>query len=313
MTLWEFPPAYLGYGDYSSWSAVFAEGDADALPTLDCYLEAIVRRYAALMHQLARKDNVDGLVHLNIKHFILKRQKDSDPIGYAVFKNLQATLQDLVASGVLHPIPPVPGGAVRVSNQTVLTYTAGASAPPAPAAALEAVLDRSPEWEQALPRLSKIGKGAQRLLGTCIRGLFASEVGTFRVGDLVGPLKVRARAAYARRHAPAGQEVVAAEVGDNTVQGLIRTVRPDLGYQEARESLQRLLSCIEQGIVQQNFQERTREGLQRLVQELRQHADSDEEVPSLAELARQLGARKATLWDHVQKLRELVQGCQKET
>lgn len=313
MALWEHPPAYLGYGDYPSWQAVFAEGDAEAEPTLDCYLEAVVRRYGSLMGQLARKDNVDGLVHLNIKRFILKRQKAGDPIGYAVFKNLEATLQDLAASGVLHPVPPDPARPVRIRNQTVLTFTPGASASPAPVSSIEALLGGSLEWEQALPRLSKLGKGAQRLLRTCLRGLSGSGIGTFRVGDLVGPLKTRAREAYAQRNGLTGQEVVADDAGDSTVRGLIRTVRADPGYQEDSEGLQRLLDCVEQGIVRQDFQERTREGLRRLVQELRQHVESDEEIPSWAELARQLGARKATLWDHVQRLRELVQGCQKET
>jgi hypothetical protein len=313
MALWEYPPSFLGYPDYHSWRAVFAVGDAEAAPTLDCYLEAIVRRYAALMLQLARKDNIDGLVHLNIKRFILERQKNCDPVGYAVFKNVQTTLQDLVASGVLHPVSPDPRGQFKVGNQTVLTFAPGPAAAPVSAGTLEAALDRAQEWEQALPRLAKLGKGAQRFLGACIRSLAGSEVGTFRVGDLVGLLKDRSREAYARRNVSAGQEMVTENVGDGAVRGLIRTVRPDLGYEEARESLQSLLRCVEQGIAEQSFQERTREGLRRLVQELRQHAESDEEIPSWAELARQLGARKATLWDHVEKLRALVQECQKDS
>lgn len=56
-----------------------------------------------------------------------------------------------------------------------------------------------------------------------------------------------------------------------------------------------------------DLQERTRTGLRRLLEELSHHAQTDEEVPSWAELARRLGVRRTTLWDHLERLRELAE------
>jgi hypothetical protein len=308
--MWDQPPEFLGYPAYARWHDAFADGDAAAEPTLDCYLEAIVRRYGSLMdHLLTRKANVDGLVHLNIRRFILKRQKGHDPVGYAVFKNVEAVLAELIDEGAVRPVPPDPTGSGSLRNDTVLTFGEAAEDVPAPRDRVEAAAAAGPGWEQALPRLSKVGKGARRLLRPCLTGLPAAGVGTFRLRDLVGPLKVRARAVHAQRNRPADQEVVSVARGDDAVRELIRIVRPQAGYGEHQETLERLLDCVQKGIARRDFQERTREGLRRLVRELRQHADSDEEVPSWAELARQLGARRTTVWDHLVRLRELVRGC----
>ena len=312
MGLWEQPPEFLGYAAYPRWPEAFADGDAAAEPTLDCYLEAVVRRYGSLMdHLLTRKANVDGLVHLNIRRFILKRQKDHDPVGYAVFKNVEAVLEELIDEGMLRSVPPDPRGRGTLRNDTVLTFGGDAGAVPAPREKVEAAAGE-PGWEQALPRLSKVGRGAQRLLRPCLCGLPAGGVESFRVGDLVGPLKARARAVHAQRNRPPDQDVVPVARGDDAVRELIRIVRPQAGYDEHREGLERLLDCVQEGIARQDFQERTREGLRRLVRELRQHADSDEAIPSWAELARQLGARRTTVWDHLGRLRELVRGCRDE-
>ncbi len=316
--LWDQPPEFLGYPDFADWRAAFQNGDAAADPTLDCYLEAVVRRYGSLMEQLhTRKTNIDGLIHLNIKRFILKRQKDHDPVGYAVFKNLEAALQDLIAQGRLRSFQPDPHGPEKLRNQTRLTFgpeSSGAvESPPATRETIEAALDGDPAWTPTLPRLSKLGKGAQQLVRECLTRLPAAGVRTFRLGDLVDLLKGRARAAHAQHNRLPDQDVVAEAAGNETVRRLIRIVRPEAGYQEDREALERLLRCLRDRIAGSDLQERTREGLRRLVYELEQQADTDEEIPSWAELARRLGARRTTVWDHLERLRALAEDCRERT
>jgi hypothetical protein len=311
MDLWDHSPEYLGYFDFRTWPEAFAGGDATADPTLDCYLDAIVRRYSSLMdHLMTRKANVDGLVHLNIRRFILERQKSHDPVGYAVFKNLEAALQDLIAAGTVQDVQSGSERPGKLRNRSLLAFGGEVPAQPASRETIEAALD-DPAWVTTLPRLSKLGKGAQRLLRECLVRLPAAGVQSFALGELVGPLKVRARAVHARRNLPPGDEVIPEGTANDAVRELIRIVRPEAGYEEQREPLERLLRCVEQGIARGDFQGRTREGLERLLQELRQYAGSDEDIPSWAELARQLGARRATVWDHVARLRVLVQDCRK--
>ncbi|MCI0458189.1 MAG: hypothetical protein L0Z62_14590 [Gemmataceae bacterium] len=201
--LWDQPPAYLGYTEFRNWAEAFADGDAVAAPTLDCYLEAIVRRYDSLRDHLQQKDNINGLIYLNIERFVLARQKKHDPVGYSAFKNLEAALEEMAAASQIT----VEGrDDARLRNASLLRFSAGAA--PAGREQLEAAVGGGPLWDQALPRLVKIGKGAQRLLLGCLLTLPASGIAAFRLGDLAYVLKDRVRHAHAERNRPPDSEVV---------------------------------------------------------------------------------------------------------
>src|SRR5436309_14649242 len=89
--LWNAPPDYLGvYG---------SEGWEDALEELlaECYAFVFVDRLRALQAQLRVKPNVDGLVFLNVRHFLHERQKEHDPVGSQVFEVLQSAVRCAVA------------------------------------------------------------------------------------------------------------------------------------------------------------------------------------------------------------------------
>ena len=189
-----------------------------------------------------------------------------------------------------------------IRKPTVVTFTPTGPETPASVAAMEVVIDGSTGWQSVIPRLSKLGKGAQTLLQECLGALPGNGINAFRVGDVIDVFTTRVRATDALRNRVPGPEVVSEKEGDSAIARLIRTVQP--------ESWQGLLDCVEKGIARQDYQKRTREGMQRLLQELRLYAESDEELPSWAELARQLGAPKATLWEHLKRLGSLVQGCQ---
>lgn len=299
--LWDQPPAYLGYPEFRKWSDAFADGDAAAAPTLDCYLEAVAHRYDSLADHLQRKDNIDGLIYLNVKRFVLARQKKYDPVGYGAFKNLEAVLEEMAAAGQVVAEHRVEG---RLRNESLLCFSTGAA--PAGLEQVEAALDSGPQWEEALPCQVKIGKGAQRLLLACLQTLPAVGVAAFRLGDLATALKERVRHAHAQRNRPPDGEVVSEGRADQDIVELIRIVRPEPGYEERRDELHGLLRQMREAIDALDAQERTRTGLRRLLVELSYYAETDEEVPSWAELARRLGVRRTTLWDHLELLRELA-------
>jgi hypothetical protein len=300
--LWDQPPAYLGYTEFRNWGEAFADGDAVAAPALDCYLEAVVRRYDSLRDHLQKKDNIDGLIHLNIDRFILGRQRKHDPVGYSAFKNLEAALEEMALAG---EVTAEGRDRDRLCNGTLIRFPDGVSL--TVREQLEGALSGSPSWEQALPRQVKIGRGAQRLLLDCLRTLPASGVAAFRLGDLAGVLKDRARHVHAQRNRPPESEVMPEARADQSVCELIRIVQPDPGYEEDREGLELLLRRLGEAIEASDLQERTRTGLRHLLEELSHHAETDEEIPSCAELARRLGVRRTTLWDHLQRLRELAE------
>jgi hypothetical protein len=299
--LWDQPPDYLGYPEFHNWAEAFAKGDAVAPPALDCYIEGIVRRYDSLRDHLRKKGNIDGLIYLNIDRFILARQKKHDPVGYSAFKNLEAALEEMSQGGQVTAEGRDRG---RLRNQTLIRFTAGA--PPASREQIEAVMGAGAPWEHALPRQVKIGTGAQRLLLDCLRALPGSGVAAFRLGDLASVLKHKVRNVHAQRNRPPDRDVVAETRGDQEIKELIRIVKPEPRY-ENKEVLDVLLRRIREAIESSDLQERTRAGLRHLLEELASFAETGEEVPTWAELARRLGVRRTTLWDHLERLRKLVE------
>jgi hypothetical protein len=298
--LWDQPPTYLGYPEFRKWDAAFVGGDAAAAPTLDCYVEAIARRYDSLADHLLKKDNIDGLILLNVKRFVLAQQKKHDPIGYSVFKNLEAVLEDMVAAS---QVCAEQRTEQRLRNDSLIRFPGGTSS--VTREQLEAALNAD-QWEEALPRQVKIGKGAQRILLACLVTLPAAGVASFRLGDLATVLKDRVRNVHAQRNRPPESEVVPQSRADQDISELIRIVHPAPSYEDSSDSLQLLLTRMREAIKTLDVQERTRTGLLRVLEELSHHAETDEEVPSWAELARRLGVRRTTLWDHLERLRDLA-------
>lgn len=296
------PPAFLGYPEFKTWREAFEEGEASASPTLDCYIEAIVNRYGALMDHLKTKANIDGLIRLNIDRFMLARQKRHDPIGYAVFKNLEACLEQLLDAGQVRIANATQA---ELRNASLVHFSEGAV--PATREQLEAIIAGSAQWEQALPRQIKIGEGAQKLLAPCLSAFPASGVGAFRLEDLLAVVKSRVRQIHHLRNRPAESETVSEERGDENFGEIIRTVVETRRYEEDRESLDVLRRRVLEAIGTLDVQERTREGIRSLFEELCRYADSDEEIPSWAEIARRLGVRRTTLWDHLGRLQQVLE------
>src|SRR5690349_2236014 len=91
------PPEFLGYAGVPSWASPNAFEDI----VVDCYIYAIAQRLAALRNQLKIKPNVDGLIARNVKNFLLERQRRHDPIGYAVFGNVQGAVLEAATAKVI--------------------------------------------------------------------------------------------------------------------------------------------------------------------------------------------------------------------
>ncbi|MES1245070.1 MAG: hypothetical protein ABUT39_25930, partial [Acidobacteriota bacterium] len=81
--LWQSPPCYLGAYGWESWDAEEGTGAGRAQGALgelvaDCYAFIFVDRLQSLKRQLLDKPDIDGLVLLNIRHFLHERQRVHD-------------------------------------------------------------------------------------------------------------------------------------------------------------------------------------------------------------------------------------------
>jgi len=198
--LWQSSPSYLGVCGWERWDAetpgAGAHGQVSALGELvaDCYAFVFVDRLQALRRQLETKPDIDGLVVLNVRHFVHERQKEHDPLGFRIFDLLQSAVEGAIAAGDLHRL----AGARKIRNDTLLGFDPAAEPPPAPLD-LEAIVMR---WNnRLLPGLITAQSRQQvtvvRQLQECLLELRQHGIEAFRFRDLLDPLKRDARRRWA--------------------------------------------------------------------------------------------------------------------
>jgi len=265
--LWQSPPCFLGVFGAERWSTGEAEGDPMARgsrPTggqvgplgelvADCYAFVFVDRLRSLKRQLEEKPDIDGLVLLNVRHFLHERQKEFDPVGYQIFETLRTVVREAIAAGQLHVL----AGDERVRNDTVLGFVAAAEQRP-PAADLAGLVA---PWNDTLlaDLLGARGRRQEAVherLRHRILELREHGVQAFRFKGLVDPLKNDARQRWGallageRRHA--GAQISGGAPAESTV--------------AARESLEFLRRCVAAGIRRIEADARTRTYLSALWQ-----------------------------------------------
>lgn len=328
--LWESPPSYLGVYGGESWApAGPSAGSGSALEELlaECYSYIFVSRLRSLEAHLKLKPNVDGLVFLNIRHFLHERQKEHDPIGFQVFEVLQSAVRLAVEEGELRVL----SGDAKVRNDTVLGFEDGMAAPGKGRGELPAVVAR---WNDGLlPDLvTSRGRGQEevvRRLREKLPDLRREGIVTFRFKDLVDPLKADVRARWAALLDLAFGESVPQKAGGGESGNAVRLVEPDSGVEE-RELFHKLVDCVLTSLRRLQADAKTREYLGVLWQFLRIQASegvekaavsrldralqaeiepADEERPSLRKLAEQLHIPRERLPALYKTLGELLEEC----
>ena len=327
--LWESPPAYLGVYGGESWApADGPAGPGSALEELlaECYSYVFISRLRSLEAHLKLKPNVDGLVFLNIRHFLHERQKEHDPIGFQVFEVLQSAVRLAVEKGELRVL----SGEEKVRNDTVLGFGDGMEAPGRGRGELPSVVVR---WiDGLLPDLiTARGRGQEevvRRLRERLPDLRREGVVTFRFKDVVDPMKADVRARWAALLDLAFGEAVPQRAGGEPGDA-VRLVEPDSGVEE-RELFHKLIECVLTALRRLQVDARTREYLGVLWQFLRIQASegmekaavsrlgralraeiemADEERPSLRKLAEQLHIPRERLPGLYKTLGDLLEEC----
>lgn len=327
--LWESPPAYLGIYGGESWQPAGGGGSDDsALEELlaECYSYIFVARLRSLQAQSQVKPNIEGLIVLNIRHFLHERQKEHDPVGSQVFAVLHSAVRMAVEQGELRIL----AGDERVRNDTVLGFVHGIDAPKSGQAELPALVGR---WnDELLPDLvTSRGRRQEELvrrLRERLSDLPREGIGTLRFKDLVDPLKADVRARWAALLDLEQGESAPQMDGDGTGRA-VRLVRPDRGIEE-RQLFRKLVECIQKSLGRLEISEKTRRHLMVLWQFLRVRASEgveaepvsrlssalavelkagDEERPSRRKLAEQLRIPRERLPGLYQTLGELLEQC----
>jgi hypothetical protein len=283
--LWHSPPCYLGVFGADRWDAKEPTGDpmaragcetggqVGALGELvaDCYAFIFVDRLRSLKRQLVDKPDIDGLVLLNVRHFLHERQREHDPVGYQIFESVHTVVREAIEAGSLRVL----AGDARVRNDTVLGFACTAG-PASPAADIERLVA---SWNDTL--LADL-MGARSLrketvhvrLRQRLLELPGHGVRAFQFKGLVDPLKQDAR----RRWAAMLCEGSTTRAGARRRAGTPHTAAAQAERAvESRQSFEFLVRCVSAAIRRIEADVRTRAYLSELWQFLTLHHAADDE------------------------------------
>lgn len=312
-SLWSLPPAFLGIYGCETWD------DPDAVEELvaDCFAFVFVDRFRSLKAQLRYKPNIEGLILRNVRNFLHETQRRHDPVGSRVFTVLRSAVRGALSAGDLQVI----AGSPALRHDTVLAFRLGVS--PEEIAGPDELRLHVTAWnDELLPDLitargwdvRQVTARLERLL----RGLEAEGVRAFRFHHLVAALRQDARARWRAVwvHSPEGIPPRLEEDGLAAV-----ALLAELPGEDERESLHRLLACLELSI--ERIAEppaRSRDYLRRLLMFLKNHAaDAPDErgapgrgLPSHRQLAQLLAIPRERLPDLFRMLRELAEACRRK-
>ena len=273
--LWESPPAYLGIYGWESWEAGAGQGALEEL-LCECYSYIFVLRLRCLQAQLKVKPNIDGLVFLNIRHFLHERQKEHDPVGSQVFEVLRSAVRAAIAEGTLHVLE----GDEGIRNDTLLSFSPAARSPVAKREEIAALVT---SWnDELLPDLVTLRGQRQEEVVLRLRERLPDLQGrgltAFSFKDLIDPLKADVRRRWAAV-LDQSQGEVAPQRGEEERRSRVRFVQPDPRVEE-RQLFRRLVECVLNALRRLDTNEKTREYLVTLWQFVRlQAAEGDEPAP----------------------------------
>ncbi|HET9209745.1 MAG TPA: hypothetical protein VFR03_05075 [Thermoanaerobaculia bacterium] len=322
--LWESPPAYLGIYGWDSWETSEARQGALEELLFECYSYIFVSRLRGLEAQLKLKPNIDGLVFLNVRHFLHERQREHDPLGSQVFEVLRSAVRMAIGEGALHVL----SGDEGVRNDTVLSFSPEAQSAAAPRERIAALV---PSWnDDLLPDLVTLRGQRQEEVARRLRerlpDLRREGIGLFRFKDLVDPLKADVRKRWAAI-LDQSQGETAPQGGEEEGRSRVRVVSPDRRVEE-RQLFRWLVDCVLTGLRRLDTSEKTREYLTTLWQLVRLQASEgegletpdarlgqllqesgDEERPSMRRVAEQLRIPRERLPGLYETLGSLLERC----
>jgi len=298
--LWSLPPERLGVCGHRRWTEPAAGPLAGALGelTADCYLYVFVRRLSRLAAQLPVKDNVDGLIFLNVRHFVHELQRRHDPLGYRIFRVVRTAVCDLCAGGTLR----VGAGPPAIANDTLLVFVPGL---PPPAEATRVARAVRGWVDGLLPQLvTATGRQMPPLrtaLAMRLAELPGAGIAAFRFRHLIAPLKDETRRRWAALAAdPGGSAAAFRRPPPATVEERLAS----------RQGYRRLRSGVTAGIESLAAPPATVRDLRRLWRYLGEHAEGraagGSRLPSQRALSIALGIPRGRLPRLFHTLRGLV-------
>ncbi|MEM8961459.1 MAG: hypothetical protein AAGD38_08280 [Acidobacteriota bacterium] len=262
----QLSPTLLGVHGSTSWS------DRDARDELvaECYVFIFVHRLRGLRAQLTVKPHIEGLIALNVRHFVFERQKAYDPLGYRTYEVMHRAVQLALDAHILHAEDET------LDNRTMLATSADV-ATTEPAGETE-LSPHVMAWSDDLVPAVAVAHGRAELVAISQRlyprfdDLGHAGIARFRFKNLVDAVKRLVRGGWAA--------ILDTELGDSgfdvDMHGTLTRVRstpPDTGVDD-HQALGHLTRRVEERIAARE-DERSRQELRDLWHLIRAHVAAD--------------------------------------
>ena len=292
--IWDQPPSFLGYPEYGNWNddASFFYSDI----VIDCYEYAVLSRFQSLKTHVSKKDNIDGLVFLNISHFLQDRQQAHDPLGYAVFKNVEAILKEFSKSEFLMLDNLRDKNKIRNETTCLLVFPP-TQAPFPDYNLIKQTVSSHSEYETILCNAVILGDRGQRSVSLLILHLKKEGIAAFRVKDLVDVLKKASRSVDTEILSSDVMEDFHIEVSDLSVSHAHQT--------EAAIDAAGLQEKIKREIDKLKNHNKVKKRYHLLLTVIFNKVANDEDV-IVTEIAREMGESPSTISEDWALLRSLV-------
>lgn len=308
--LWLAPPEWLGYPDIESWK------NSSALNSLAffCYEFAIVKRIPGLDNQLKekdnkKKDNIDGIILLNIKNFLTELQQKQDRVGYAVGSNVNNAIKQLIEENPeIIRAQKLSNG--KLDNKTVLTFLpADPTSDISDEKSLWDAIRHHTDWLMVRFEMLRISEKAQEKLSKIVCQLANCDIRSFRYHDLINLLKNDARAAWKSTYVASELDDTKAETDENEEEiphsQWVKITHSDMSVEDF-ENWKELVSRIKLKINALERQNEIPKKVSTVFNEwVAYRLDFDEQPPKQVELARKLEIPPQTLNGYVKIIRKL--------
>ena len=185
--VWDRGPSNWGYAGHS-WR------EKDTFNDLLCDCFAFVfdgdkgKRLARLRQYARHQSSIAGVVRTAVRNFLNEQEREKDPVGHAVFKNIQAAVAEALKVRQMRVVNGKPGN-VTVTDRTVVASASGGGCTKASPKDPRAVINGWADGASLCGRMAKRSHEGLQAAAQVLSRLSEARPDSWQVGDLVDAVK----------------------------------------------------------------------------------------------------------------------------
>lgn len=183
--VWDRGPSNWGYAG-RSWREKKTFDDL----LCDCFASVFDgekgKRLTWLRQHAQHQPSIAGPVRTAVRNFLNEQEKEKDPVGHAVFKNIQAAVVEALGVGKMRVVDGKPGD---VTNGTVVASASGKGCTKAPSMDLRVAINGWADVASLCGEMAKRSGRGLRAAAVVLSRLSGARLNSWQVGDLVDAVK----------------------------------------------------------------------------------------------------------------------------